>query len=221
MAASMKFRFVFWNVLPCKIIVHRHFRGTCCLHHRPDDGGSTYLWNVDQQLFYMAVHPRRQIWTSVNTWCAFPLKSHSFLQYLVGSLFNGSFSVTRLHSFDDRMISEWWWIGKDLVGSSCGLILTFYPGIHLEGLIKPRQTSIRIAGHQGQVSNLGPPEYEAGVLSTQPQRTVLVSDVRWICDQYLIRYQYMKIQTDDPHWICLHVDLTLTEEWWVNCCRVC
>jgi hypothetical protein len=62
----VRFRFVFWDVLPCKIIVDRRFRGTCCLHHhhRPDDGGSTYLWNVGPQLFYMAVHPRRQIWTS-------------------------------------------------------------------------------------------------------------------------------------------------------------
>jgi hypothetical protein len=46
-AASMKFRFVFWDVLPCKIIVDRRFRGTCCLHHQgdegPDDGSSTYL----------------------------------------------------------------------------------------------------------------------------------------------------------------------------------
>jgi hypothetical protein len=32
----------------------------------PDDGGSTYLWNVGRQLFYTAVHPRRQFWTSVN-----------------------------------------------------------------------------------------------------------------------------------------------------------
>jgi hypothetical protein len=29
----------------------------------PDDGGSTYLWNVGRQLFYTAVHPRRQFWT--------------------------------------------------------------------------------------------------------------------------------------------------------------
>jgi hypothetical protein len=29
----------------------------------PDDGGSTYLWNVGQQLFYTAVHPRRWFWT--------------------------------------------------------------------------------------------------------------------------------------------------------------
>jgi hypothetical protein len=105
-AASMKFRIVFWDVLPCKIIVDRRFRGTCCLHHQgwvglarkdggyigvhwtglanrewestgllynrypfalgpliPDDGGSTYLWNVDQQLFYTAVYPRKQLWT--------------------------------------------------------------------------------------------------------------------------------------------------------------
>jgi hypothetical protein len=33
-AASMKFRTVFWDVLPCKIIVDRRFRGTCCLHHQ-------------------------------------------------------------------------------------------------------------------------------------------------------------------------------------------
>jgi hypothetical protein len=30
----MKFRIVFWDVLPCKIIVNRLI---------PDDGGSTYL----------------------------------------------------------------------------------------------------------------------------------------------------------------------------------
>jgi hypothetical protein len=32
----MKFRFVFWDVLPCKIIVDRRFKGTF-----PEDGGST------------------------------------------------------------------------------------------------------------------------------------------------------------------------------------
>jgi hypothetical protein len=35
-AASMKFRFIFWDVLPCIIIVDRRFRGTCCLHHQGD-----------------------------------------------------------------------------------------------------------------------------------------------------------------------------------------
>jgi hypothetical protein len=33
-AASMKFRIVFWDVLPCKIIVDRRFRGTYSLHHQ-------------------------------------------------------------------------------------------------------------------------------------------------------------------------------------------
>jgi hypothetical protein len=31
-----------------------------------DDGGSTYLWNICRQLFYTAVHPRRQFWTSYS-----------------------------------------------------------------------------------------------------------------------------------------------------------
>jgi hypothetical protein len=35
--ASMKFRFVFWEVLPCKIIFDRRFRGTFCLHHQGDE----------------------------------------------------------------------------------------------------------------------------------------------------------------------------------------
>jgi hypothetical protein len=48
-----------------KIFVNRRFRGTCCLVI-PDDGGSTYLWNVGRQLFYTAVHPRRQFWTSYS-----------------------------------------------------------------------------------------------------------------------------------------------------------
>jgi hypothetical protein len=64
------FRIVFWDVLPCKIIVEWRFRGTCCLHQGrmiiPDDGGSTYLWNVGRQLFYTAVHPIRQFWTSYS-----------------------------------------------------------------------------------------------------------------------------------------------------------
>jgi hypothetical protein len=57
----MLFRVVFWDILPCKIIVARRFRGANC-HHHP--GGSTYLWNVGRQSFYTAVYPRRQLWTS-------------------------------------------------------------------------------------------------------------------------------------------------------------
>jgi hypothetical protein len=41
--SSMKFRFVFWDVLPCKIIVDRRFRGTCCLHHQGDESVHNYF----------------------------------------------------------------------------------------------------------------------------------------------------------------------------------
>jgi hypothetical protein len=30
----MMFRVVFWVILPCKMIVDRHFRGAYCLHHQ-------------------------------------------------------------------------------------------------------------------------------------------------------------------------------------------
>jgi hypothetical protein len=77
------FRIVFWDVLPCKIIVDRCFRGAFCLHHQGwrqyaplkrrstiiliiRDVGSTHLWNVGRQSFYTAVHPRRQFWTSYS-----------------------------------------------------------------------------------------------------------------------------------------------------------
>jgi hypothetical protein len=53
--ASMMFRIVFWDTLPCKIIVD------------PDDGGSTHVWNVGRQSFYTAVYPRRQFWTSYES----------------------------------------------------------------------------------------------------------------------------------------------------------
>jgi hypothetical protein len=36
-AASIMFRVVFWDILPCKIIVDRCFRGVYCLHHRTSE----------------------------------------------------------------------------------------------------------------------------------------------------------------------------------------
>jgi hypothetical protein len=59
----MKFRIGLWGVLTCKIIVDRRFRGTCCLHHQWWLRKHV-LWNVRRQLFYTAVHPTRQFWTS-------------------------------------------------------------------------------------------------------------------------------------------------------------
>jgi hypothetical protein len=37
------------------------------------------------------------------------------------------------------MLSEWWWIGKYLLGSGSGLILRYCPGIRLEGLRKSKR----------------------------------------------------------------------------------
>jgi hypothetical protein len=54
---------VFWVVAPYSLVeIYRRFKGTCCLHHhRPDDGGSKDLWNVDKFLpDYTALQPRRQ-----------------------------------------------------------------------------------------------------------------------------------------------------------------
>jgi hypothetical protein len=50
-AESMNFRIIFWDVPPCKIIVDRRFRGTCCLHHQgwtmyvlPPSSGMDHPW---------------------------------------------------------------------------------------------------------------------------------------------------------------------------------
>jgi hypothetical protein len=53
--------------------------------------------------------------------------------------FTTLFSVTRLYNADDRMISEWWWIGKDLVEISSGLILRYYPDIRWSDWGKSRK----------------------------------------------------------------------------------
>jgi hypothetical protein len=48
------------------IILHGSTSQKTILNFIPDDGGSTYLFNVGRQLFYTAVHPRRQFWTSYS-----------------------------------------------------------------------------------------------------------------------------------------------------------
>jgi hypothetical protein len=62
-------------------------------------------------------------------------------------------------------------ICKGFVRSGRGLILRYYPGIRLEGL-KKNTNSIRMTGRR--VLNPGPPEYEAGVVTTRPRRSVKV-----------------------------------------------
>jgi hypothetical protein len=52
-----------------------------------------------------------------------------------------------------RVIREWW-IWKDLEGRGRGLILRYYPGIHLEGLRKTTKTLVRIPGLRAEVWTL-------------------------------------------------------------------
>jgi hypothetical protein len=42
-AASMMFRVVFWDVLPCKMIVDRRFRGAYCLHQYIPEDSSEHI----------------------------------------------------------------------------------------------------------------------------------------------------------------------------------
>jgi hypothetical protein len=58
-----------WVVALCSLVeVHWCFRGTCCLHHCPDDGGSKYLWNVSKLLpDSMVLQRRRQSSSSLFT----------------------------------------------------------------------------------------------------------------------------------------------------------
>jgi hypothetical protein len=63
------------------------------------------------------------------------------------------------------VISELW-IGKKLEENGRGLILRYYPNIHLEGLRKTTKNLSQDSWSPGQELNPGPPEYKAGVLTT-------------------------------------------------------
>jgi hypothetical protein len=55
--------------------------------------------------------------------------------------------------------------------------LRLYPGICLEALRKPMKTSIMIANLRDLSSR--PPNYEAGVLTSQPRRSIVVENQQW------------------------------------------
>jgi hypothetical protein len=111
-AASMMFRVVFWDLLPCKIIVDRRFRGAYLLHH----GGSTYLWNVGRQLFYTTVHPRRQIWTCTIFWWESPKERDHLEDGGVDGRIGSEWILGRLAG---RMLSGFNWL---TIGSSGRLL---------------------------------------------------------------------------------------------------
>jgi hypothetical protein len=91
---------------------------------------------------------------------------------VVGSLFYKVFSVTRQYSVDDRVISEWKWIGNNLWESGRGLILWYYLGIRLEGLRKITKILTQDNLSPELRYETGPPEHEAGVTTNWPRRSV-------------------------------------------------
>jgi hypothetical protein len=62
--------------------------------------------------------------------------------------------------------------------SSHYLISRYYPGIFLKGLRKNTKNLIQDSWSPGRDLNPGPPEYETGVLTTQPRRSVTLSKGR-------------------------------------------
>jgi hypothetical protein len=94
----MKFRFVFWDVLPCKIIVDRRFRGTFCLHHQ----GALMMESA------------RTSETSVNyfTWQYIPENKSEQKYYFVGGEMGSKWILGRL---------AWGvWIGFDCLRTGTG-----------------------------------------------------------------------------------------------------
>jgi hypothetical protein len=107
----------------------------------------------------------------------YPVISLHISTYIYDCLFV-VYLTMHFHHWDyiasSKMVISEWWIEKDLEGSGRGLILRYCPWIRLEGLkktTKPLRQDSRIPNRD---LNLGPPEYEAGVLLIRPRRSVLL-----------------------------------------------
>jgi hypothetical protein len=66
---------------------------------------------------------------------------------------------------------------KYLEGSGRGLILKYYHGTRLEGLRTSTKTICDDSWRPGRNFNPGPFEYEAGVLTTRPRRSVTFRNI--------------------------------------------
>jgi hypothetical protein len=88
---------------------------------------------------------------------------------LVYVLFNDTVSSSDHVASDDRIINEW--TGEDLEGSGHGLIKVL--SWHLPGVTEENHKNLsRDSWSPGQYLNPRPPEYEAGVLTTQRRHSV-------------------------------------------------
>jgi hypothetical protein len=128
------------NIFKILTIIVRTLNGLKCYH---SNHISSTLKKSQFQEKTHAVHVLAIADIKLNN--RFPEKKmpHNYCNGWLVVYFTTLFSVIRLYSVDVRVISEWWWIGKYLVGSGRGIILRYYPGIRLDGLRKttplPRQ----------------------------------------------------------------------------------
>jgi hypothetical protein len=109
------------------------------------------------------------------------------------SLFFDAFSVTRLYSVNDRVISKLRSNGKDLAGSGRGLILRYYPGICLEGLRRTTKDLNQDSRSPGPRFEPGTSRIRSSVInhSTTTFRELL---------HVLLKYQYgMKLHLLEDH----------------------
>jgi hypothetical protein len=74
------------------------------------------------------------------------------------------------------MISEWWWIGKDLVGHGSCLILRYCPSIRLDGLRKSTNTINLPTRSPGPRFELGTSRIPSRSINPPPQRSIRLLD---------------------------------------------
>jgi hypothetical protein len=78
------------------------------------DGGSTYLWNVGQQLICTAVHPRRQIWTSYSPPWELEISQCVYLLANSVCICNSQrYSQIFCDYFSNRKHKVWFWMLQD------------------------------------------------------------------------------------------------------------
>jgi hypothetical protein len=121
----------------CQRLPAQYVRGYA-QYHPPTSLGRVMLWW--QSRCYRIRFSRERSWLKSCT----DLQLSSTVPVLVlvclfGSLFYDAFSVTRVYSVDDTVISEWWLMGKDLVGSGRGLICGIMPAFASMNWVKPRK----------------------------------------------------------------------------------
>lgn len=121
---------VFWVVVSCSLAdVYQCSRGTCCLHHHGNDGGSKDVWNCGKLLpTYTALQRRREptsfwtLWGSqyslINIAHLLWNKSYKLNGYEICSVASEK-QIQKLKSFS---FSVWHWTTEHMWLRLCGAV---------------------------------------------------------------------------------------------------